>query len=47
MSIFYHPEKTNVVYDALSILPMANIGQFKEHKKEIEKNMHTLARLGV
>ena len=48
MSIFYHhPGKANVVFDALRRLSMGNTSHLEEEKKELAKDMHRLARLGV
>ena len=47
MSILYHPGKANVVVDALSRLSMGSIAHFEKDKKELAKDMHRLARLGV
>ncbi|WMV45810.1 hypothetical protein MTR67_039195 [Solanum verrucosum] len=45
MSIFYHPGK--VVADALSRLSMGSTGHVEEEKRELAKDVHRLARLGV
>ncbi|KAH0780669.1 hypothetical protein KY290_000267 [Solanum tuberosum] len=47
MSILYHPSKANVVVDALSRLSMRSTTHFEEGKKELAKEVHRLARLGV
>ncbi|KAH0739661.1 hypothetical protein KY290_038366 [Solanum tuberosum] len=45
MSILYH--KANVVADALSRLSMGSTAHVEESKKELSKDVHKLARLGV
>ena len=47
MSEHYHPGKENVVADALSRLSMGSVSHFKEERKEIVKDVHRLAPLGV
>ncbi|KAH0658244.1 hypothetical protein KY289_026992 [Solanum tuberosum] len=47
ISILYHPSKANFVADALSMLYMGSITHFEEDKKELAKEVHRLARLGV
>jgi len=47
MSIIYHSGKANVVVDALSRLSMGSTAHVEKGKKELAKNMHRLARLGV
>ncbi|KAH0633253.1 hypothetical protein KY284_036039 [Solanum tuberosum] len=47
MSILYHPSKANVVVDALSTLSMGNTAHVEEKKRELAKDVHRLARLGV
>nr|WMB97139.1 hypothetical protein [Solanum aethiopicum] len=47
MSILYHPGKANVVADALSRLSMRSTTHVKEEKRELAKEVHRLARLGV
>ena len=47
MSIIYHPGKTNVVVDGLSSLSMRSTTHLEEEKKEMAKDVHRLARLGV
>ena len=47
MSVLYHPGKANVVADALSHLSMNIVSHVKEEKKELVKDVHRLARLGV
>ncbi|WMV37288.1 hypothetical protein MTR67_030673 [Solanum verrucosum] len=47
MSILYHPGKANVVVDTLSRLSMGSTAHVEESKKELAKEVHRLARLGV
>ena len=47
MSVHYHPEKANVVADALIRLSMRNIAHVKDKRKELVKDVQRLARLGV
>src|SRR5688572_18795073 len=47
MSVLYHPGKANVVADALSRLSMNSVTHVEEEKKELIRDVHRLARLGV
>ena len=47
MSIQYHPNKDNVVADALSRMTMGSVSHVEEAKKDLVRNVHMLARLGV
>ncbi|KAH0784113.1 hypothetical protein KY290_003711 [Solanum tuberosum] len=47
LSILYHPGKANVIADALSRLSMGSITHVEEGKRELAKDLHRLARLGV
>ena len=47
MSVHYHPGKANVVADALSRLSMGSVVHVEEERKELVKDVHRLARLGV
>ncbi|WMV46551.1 hypothetical protein MTR67_039936 [Solanum verrucosum] len=47
MSILYHPGKANVVVGALNMLSMGSTAHVEEDKKELAKDVHRLARLGV
>ena len=47
MSVLYHPGKTNVVTDALSCTTMGSVFHVDEAKKDLMKDVHRLARLGV
>ena len=43
----YHPGKENVVADALSRLCMGSVAHAEEERKELVKDVHKLACLGV
>ena len=47
MSVHYHTGKVNVVADAFSRLYMGSVAHVKEETKDIVKNVHRLARVGV
>ncbi|MUG03566.1 hypothetical protein ECC01_21510 [Bacillus tequilensis] len=47
MSVHYHPGKANVVADALSRLSMGSVAHVEDERKEIVKDVHKLAHLGV
>ena len=47
MSVHYHPGKANVVVDALSRLSIGSVAHVKEERKELVKDVHRLALLGV
>jgi len=47
VSVLYHPTKDNVVVDSFSRLSMGSIAHVKDDKKELVKEVHQLARLGV
>ena len=47
MILHYHRRKENVVADALSRLSMGSVTHVEEERKEIVKDVHRLARLGV
>ena len=47
MSVMYHPGKANVVVDALSRVSMGSVSHVVEGKKELARDVHRLARLGV
>ena len=47
ISLHYHPGKANVVADALSRLSMGSLSHVEEGKKEMVKDIHRLANLGV
>ena len=47
MSVLYHSSKANVVADALIHITMGSVFHVKECKKDLVKDVHILARLGV
>ena len=47
MSVLYHPGKVNVVAYALSHISMGSVSHVKEEKRELARDVHRLARLGV
>ncbi|KAF3684468.1 hypothetical protein FXO38_00255 [Capsicum annuum] len=47
MSLHYHPGKANIVDDALSRLSMGSLSYVEETKREMVKDIHRLANLGV
>ena len=47
MSILYHTSKANAVVDASSLLSMGSTAHVKEEKRELSKDLHRLACLGV
>ncbi|WMV41040.1 hypothetical protein MTR67_034425 [Solanum verrucosum] len=47
LSVNYHPGKANVVADALRILSIDIVAHVEYQRKELEKDVHRLARLGV
>ena len=47
LSILYHPGKANVVADSLSRLSMGSTAHIEEGRKELAKDVHRLACLGV
>ena len=47
MSMLYHPSKANVMADALSRVSMGSVSHVVEGKKELARDVHRLARLGV
>ena len=47
MNVHYHPGKANVVADALSRMSMGSTTHIEDEKKELAKEVHRLARLGV
>ena len=47
MSIIYHPGKANVVGDALSTLSIDSNAYVGEENKELAKDVHKLAHLGL
>ncbi|KAH0776336.1 hypothetical protein KY290_007747 [Solanum tuberosum] len=47
MSVLYHPDKANVVADSLSRFSMGSVAHVEDEKKELVRDVHRLARLGV
>ncbi|KAH0725354.1 hypothetical protein KY284_001219 [Solanum tuberosum] len=47
INVLYYPGKANVVVDALSRLSMGSVAHVEEERKELAKDVHRLARLGV
>ena len=47
MSVLYHPGKANVVADALIRVSMSSVTHVVDDKKELVKEVHRLAHLGV
>ncbi|TMW90959.1 hypothetical protein EJD97_014998 [Solanum chilense] len=47
MSVLYHPDKSNVVVDALSRLSISSVSHINEAKKYQVKDVHRFLRLGV
>ena len=47
MSVLCHPDKANVVVDALSRMTMGSVSHLNETKIELAMEVHRLARLGV
>ena len=47
MSVYYNPGKANIVADALIRLSIGSVAHVEEERKELVKDVHRLARLGV
>ena len=47
MSVLYHPDKANVVVDALSYFFMGILSHVEEAKKNLVRDVHRLSHLGV
>ncbi|XP_069146092.1 uncharacterized protein [Solanum lycopersicum] len=47
INVHYHPDKANVVVDALSRLSMGRVSHVDDEKKYLVKEVHQLVRLGV
>ena len=46
MSVLYHPDKANVVADALCRITMDSAYHLDEAKKDLAREVHRLPRLG-
>ncbi|WMV29711.1 hypothetical protein MTR67_023096, partial [Solanum verrucosum] len=47
MSVIYHPDKANVVVDALSRLSMGSVEHVEDDREKLSRDVHRLAQLGV
>ena len=47
MSVLYHPRNANVVADAQSLKTVGNVSHIDKAKKDLVKDLHRLATLGV
>ena len=47
MSVIYHHSKANVVEDALIRMTIGSVSHLNEDKKDLAREVHRLARLGV
>ena len=47
MSDLYHPGKDNIVVDALSRMTMGSVAHVEDKKKELVRDVHRFAHLGV
>ena len=47
MSVLYHPGKANIVADALSRKTIGRVSHLDEAKKDLDREIHRLSRLGV
>ena len=47
MSVIYHPVKANVIANSQISMTMGNVSHVNEVKKDLVKDVHRLARLGV
>ncbi|KAH0695863.1 hypothetical protein KY289_013345 [Solanum tuberosum] len=47
ISVLYHPGKANVVTDALSRVSMGSVAHIEDEKKDLVREIHRLAQLGV
>ena len=47
MSFLYHPDKANVVADAVSWITMCSVSHSDKSKKELAREVHRFSRLGM
>ena len=47
ISVLYHPDKPHVVVDDISCMTIGSMSHVEEAKKNLVKDVHRLARLGV
>jgi len=47
MSIVYHPNKANILADALSRLSMGSVAHVDDDRKELARHVHRFARLSA
>ena len=47
MSVLYQPSKSNMIADSLSHINMGSVSHIYEAKKDLVKDIHRLARMGV
>ena len=47
MNVLYHPNKANVVVHALSRMTMGSVLHLDKDKKDLSREVHRLATLGV
>ena len=47
MNVHYHTSKVSMVADVLSCMTMGSVSHVDEAKKNLVKDVHRLARLGV
>ena len=47
MNVLYHPGKADVVVDALIHMTMGSVSHVEEAKKDLVRDVHRMARLGV
>ena len=47
MSVIYHPNKADVVADAVSLMIMGSVSHVEVAKKDLEIDVHRFARWGV
>ena len=47
LSVFYHPNKANVVANTLSRMTICSVSHIEESKIDLVKDVHRFTRLGV